>query len=712
MLHCVFQEKSMRFSIVHELKPLNNISPGRIRMRGTGPLGLDGAAAIQEALASFPGITQIKVNPRLGSVLFFYGDEHARALVLAFFARLENDARILPTAEDLAALRKSSPVNAFMPLLSYLFVRPLLPPWLRAGLAVYGALPYLWQGLRALMRRKLTVEVLDAAGIAASLAMKDFSTISMLTLLLGFGETLETWTRRKSLASLAESLALNVANVWVLIDGKEHLVPLAQVHEGDLVVVLAGNAIPVDGVVHEGQGMVNQSSMTGESAGVARTVGCSVYAGTVLETGRLVISARHVGDETRLTQVLSFIEESESLKAGIQGKFERMADLAVPFTFLLSGLVLLITRNFVRAASVLLVDYTCALKLSTPLAVLCAMHEAAGLGVVIKGGRFLEALHEVDTLVLDKTGTLTQAIPKVVEVIPAPGFARDEVLRTMACLEEHFPHPVARAVVRRAEEENLHHEEEHAHVQYVVAHGVASELNGQKLCVGSRHFVEQDEGVDLSPLVEAIGYHTALGRSLLFMGQNKRLAGLVAIEDPVRPEAADVIQKMRELGFRRIVMLTGDDDRTARALAAKVGIGEFMAEALPQDKAQVVQELTAKGAKVLMVGDGISDAPALSAAHVGVSMCDGTDLAREVANVQLSRPTLEGLVQARILSQRTIRRIHRNFVTTMVANTAFLLGGLLMILGPGTSALLHNLTTLAVSLNAMRPHFPGKQDDA
>ena len=618
------------------------------------------------------------------------------ALTLLVGAAASYDSLDIPQGPDEGEL---TPVQGLMPLFRYIFVRPLLPFALRIVTAVAAAVPFLCKGVGALLHGRLSVDVLDAAAIGASLVMRDFRTVSMLTVLLGLGETLEYWTRRRSMATLTESLALNVENVWLLVDGTEVSVPLSQVREGDLVVVRDGGSIPVEA-------MVNQSSMTGEPLGVRRTPGATVYAGTAVEEGRLVIRAKSVGDGTRLRQVVRFIEESEALKAGIQGKYERLADMAVPFTFGLFGLVWLLTRNFRRASAVLLVDYSCALKLATPLAVLAAMREGARHGMAIKGGRYLEALSEADTVVFDKTGTLTQASPAVAGVFPAPGFQRDEVLRVMACLEEHFPHPVARAVVRQAAQEGLQHEEEHARVDYVVAHGVASTLHNKKIRVGSRHYVEHDEGVDLSPLREEMERQSAMGRSLLFMSEDDRVAGMVAIEDPLRPEAPRVVQCLQDLGVKRVLMLTGDDERTARAVAASVGIKEFRAQVLTADKARIVQELTAQGCKVLMVGDGINDAPALSASHVGVAMSDGTDLAREVANVLLTHPSLEGLVSARLLGQRTLQRIRYNFAATMTLTSLFLLGGMFMVLGPGLSALLHNLTTLGVALNAMRPHLP------
>ncbi|MBB5142215.1 heavy metal translocating P-type ATPase [Desulfovibrio intestinalis] len=700
----------MRFYIVHELRGLTTPDSGRMRVRASGPLGMAQAEALAGALATLPGISEVSVNPRLGSLLFFFENEDSRETALTLFVGAGGDDGPLAELGDDPTPQpgEATLTEGLMPVFQYIFVRPLLPMALRVVNSVVSAVPFLFKGVRAVLRGALNVDVLDAAAIGASLVMRDFRTVSLLTLLLGLGETLEYWTRRRSMATLTESLALNVENVWLLAEGTEISVPLAQVKEGDLVVVRDGGSIPVDGVVEDGCAVVNQSSMTGEPLGVKRTTGASVFAGTVVEEGRLVIRARHVGDGTRLRQVVKFIEESESLKAGIQGKYERLADMAVPFTFGLAALVWLLTRDFRRAASVLLVDYSCALKLATPLAVLASMREGARHGMAIKGGRYLEALNEADTVVFDKTGTLTQASPEVVEVFPAPGFDRTEVLRVMACLEEHFPHPVARAVVRKADEEGLQHAEEHAHVEYVVAHGVASSLYGKKMRVGSRHYIEHDEGVDLSALAEAIEEQTSMGRSLLFMSEDGKVAGMVSIEDPMRSEAPRVVEELRGLGFNRILMLTGDDERTARAVAARVGINEYRSQVLPTDKARIIQELTEQGCKVLMVGDGINDAPALSASHVGVAMSDGTDLAREVANVLLTHPNLEGLVNARLLGRRTLRRIHFNFVATLTLNSAFLLGGLFMFMGPGVSALLHNVTTLGVALNAMRPNLPRK----
>ncbi|MSS27296.1 heavy metal translocating P-type ATPase [Desulfovibrio sp. PG-178-WT-4] len=703
----------MSFFIIHELQGLNGTATGRMRVRADRPLPPPPAADLTRNLEELPGISDVRVNPRVGSVLFFYADRESRLSALRLLT-VRDEAPAPDTPDNISdLLPEEPPAGGVLPLIRFFVIRPFLPRIWRVITSVAAAAPFLLKGVASLLRGRLSVDVLDAAAITASILMRDFRTVSVLTLLLGLGETLEYWTRRRSLDSLTESLALNVDSVWLLgEDGTEVSVPLSQVQKDDLVVVRDGGSIPVDGIVEDGCAVVNQSSMTGEPLGVPRAKGASVFAGTVVEEGRLVIRVSHVGDGTRLRQVVTFIEQSEALKAGIQGKTERLADLAVPFTFGLAALVWLITRNPMRAASVLLVDYSCALKLATPLAVLASMREGAGHGMVIKGGRYLEALCEADTLVFDKTGTLTNASPKVVEVIPAEGQQRDEVLRVMACLEEHFPHPVARAVVRKAQEENLQHEEEHAQVEYVVAHGVASSLHGKKLRVGSRHYIEHDEGVDVSPLEADIVRQAALGRSLLYLSEDGKLAGILAIEDPLRPEAAEVVETLRGMGFKRVLMLTGDDERTTRAVAASAGITEFRAQVLPADKARVVQELTDSGCKVLMVGDGINDAPALSASHVGVAMIDGTDLAREVANVLLTRPSLGGLIEARRLACGTLRRIHTNFAVTLTLNSLFLAGGLFMVLQPGLSALLHNLTTLGVSLNAMRPHLPAPEAPA
>lgn len=692
----------MVFVLVHEV-------PGRARFRAASGFSLRLARSLAEGLDALEGIEGVRVNPRTGSVLVLYAGLGARAAVcrlLAAFA-VGPAAQGTPPAVPEGRLPAEARGPAWGPLLRYVFVRPFMPFLVRTATAVASAVPFLQKGVTSLLRGRLNVDVLDAAAIGLSLLRRDFKTARLLTLLLGFGEALESWTRKKSLDSLAQSLALEVDTVWVRREGREVAVALGELEEGDLVVVRAGSAIPVDGVVAAGEASVNQASMTGEPLGVRRSAGASVFAGTVVEEGEIAIRPTGVGDGTRLRQIVRFIESSETLKAGVQGRAERLADSVVPFSFLLAGLVWLVTRNPARAAAVLLVDYSCALKLATPLAILAAMKEGAGQGVLVKGGRFLEGLACADTVVFDKTGTLTESRPRVVEVVPGEGYARDDVLRLAACLEEHFPHPVARAVVRAAEVENLRHLEEHTEVEYVVAHGIASRLHGKRVLLGSRHYVHHDEGVDVEPMRGDIERLGRAGHSVLYLAVDGRLAGLVAIEDPPRPEAAPVVAALRGRGLH-VVMLTGDDARTAGAVAARLGIEDYRAQVLPVDKAAVIRELQARGRTVLMVGDGINDSPALSAADVGVALRDGADLAREVADVVLVDCRLDRLLTARDLGRETLRRIHVDFGLTMALNTLYLAGGLGGLLGPGLSAVLHNLTTLGVSLNAMRPML-GKQ---
>ncbi len=678
------------FVVVHEL-------PGRIRFRSDKPFGRDIALRLAEGLDALPGIEGVRVNPRTGSVLLLYAFPEALGAARRLLA--QNPLSLPRVMEPETSGRNSRP--SFAPLLRYFLLRPLLPMPLRMFAVLRRGLPFLFKGAASLLHGRLNVEVLDATAIGASLIMRDFNTVGLLTLLLAFGESLEEWTRKKSLTSLAERLALTVNTIWVRRGGQELQIPLEHLADGDLVVVRAGSAIPVDGRVMEGEASVNQASMTGEALGVLRAPGSFVFAGTVVEEGWIAVEPTGVGRQTRFHQIVRFIDESEARKAGIQGKMERLADAVVPFSFLLAGLVLLVTRNPMRAAGVLMVDYSCALKLATPLAILAAIREGAGRGVLVKGGRFLEVLAQADAVVFDKTGTLTESRPHVREVVPAPGRTREEVLRLAACLEEHFPHPVARAVVRRAEEENLHHQEEHADVKYVVAHGIASELRGQRV------FIEQDEGISVESMLPEVARLAEAGQSVLYLAINNDIAGLIGVEDPLRRESPEIIRSLREHGARRIVMLTGDDERSAAAVARRLGIDEYRAQVLPTDKAEIVKSLKDEGFRVLMIGDGINDSPALSAADAGVTLRDGADLAREVADVVLTRGGLGEIITAMELGRRTMDRVRFNFGAAVGLNTLYLAGSLFGLLPPGGSAVLHNLTTLGVCVNAMRPVFGG-----
>ena len=576
---------------------------------------------------------------------------------------------------------------------------------LNAANALLASVPFVLSGVKSLLRGRFDVAVLDGAALLVSFLRRDFRTAGLLIVLLGLGEMLESYTRKKSMASLADELALRVDSVWVRRGDGNVKIALRDVTKEDVVVVHAGNAIPVDGIVVDGDGSVNQASMTGEPLPVHRMKGGTVFAGTVLEDGELMIRPTGVGDGTRLQQIVRFIENSEAAKAGIEGKALKWADRIVPYHFLLAGLVWLVTRDFARMASVLMVDFSCALRLATPLAILTAMRTGTQRGVVVKGGKYLEALAEVDTVVFDKTGTLTASAPKLSDVVSLDDrHDSDDLLRLAACLEEHFPHPVGRAVVHAAEAKGLAHtiEAHDAKIDYVVAHGIASAVEGERVLLGSRHFVEEDEGISVAVAHEAAERLAREGKSILYLAVGGRLAGLLGIEDPIRAEAKAVIAALHERGVKEVWMLTGDDERTARVVAETLGIDHYRAGILPADKAAVVTALKEKGAKVLMVGDGVNDSPALSASHVGVTLRDGADIAQEVADVVLSENTLAGLPVAMDLGKAAMARIRQNFVASVGLNGVFLAGGLTGTLMPAAGALLHNGTTIGVCLNAMR----------
>lgn len=627
-----------------------------------------------------------------------------------FLERVPGRGRSGGNAGASGALRTVAPEREegtldFAPLTRFLFLRPLLPVGLNAANALLASVPFVLSGVKSLLRGRFDVAVLDGAALLVSFLRRDFRTAGLLIVLLGLGEMLESYTRKKSMASLADELALRVDSVWVRRGDGNVKVALRDVTKEDVVVVHAGNAIPVDGIVVDGDGSVNQASMTGEPLPVHRMKGGTVFAGTVLEDGELMIRPTGVGDGTRLQQIVRFIENSEAAKAGIEGKALKWADRIVPYHFLLAGLVWLVTRDFARMASVLMVDFSCALRLATPLAILTAMRTGTQRGVVVKGGKYLEALAEVDTVVFDKTGTLTASAPKLADVVTLDeAHDADDLLRLAACLEEHFPHPVGRAVVHAAEAKGLAHtiEAHDAKIDYVVAHGIASSVEGERVVLGSRHFVEEDEGISVEVGHEAAERLAREGKSILYLAVGGRLAGLLGIEDPIREEAKSVIAALHERGVKEVWMLTGDDERTARVVAEKLGIDHYRAGILPADKAAVVTALKEKGAKVLMVGDGVNDSPALSASHVGVTLRDGADIAQEVADVVLTENTLEGLPVAMDLGKAAMARIRQNFVASVGLNGLFLAGGLTGTLMPAAGALLHNGTTIGVCLNAMR----------
>ncbi len=693
------------FCLVHEIK--GNI--GRLRVRTQAPLSKKTVKRILHALEDIQDLEDINVNARTGSILLFYTSITARNHFFSLLRIVDTELSTTPAVRIISYAvslpKKTHKFPLLWPIVKYGVMRLFMPPWLRVLFSIKSAWPFLKQGLISLFRGDINVELLDATAITISFLRRDLRTVSLLTFLLGLGEALEEWTKHSSRASLAQSLALDVDTVWVRREHGDERIAFSELSLDDAVIIRTGSVIVVDGVVIDGEALVNQASMTGEAQAVVRRAGASVFAGTVVEEGSIVVRPTSMGKETRLQNIVNFIEESQALKANIEGRSMRLANAAVPFTFGLAALVWLVTRDPIRASSVLLVDFSCALRLATPLAILAAMREGASRGVLIKGGVFLEAMATADTVIFDKTGTLTEARPQVAEVIACEGNTTKEVLRLAACMEEHFPHPVARAITRKAEEENLKHAEEHGEVEYIVAHGIASQLFGDRVLLGSRHYICDDENVDISSLKEEEDRLIACGYSLLYLAKAGKIAGLIAISDSLRQEAKSVIEELRFSGIARIVMLTGDDSKAAANMAKNLGITEYYSGILPVDKARIVQELQAEGARVIMVGDGVNDAPALSIADVGVSLRDGTDLAKEVADVVLLESDLHSLLVARRLGIGTMRRIQGNFVSNIGLNAVFLFLGLFGVISPIFSAVLHNITTLGVTLNATRPHL-------
>lgn len=678
-------------------------SEGRMRLRPIDRTavyrGIEHSAAVfkKELTALFPGAA-ITVSARTGSVLI----ESAET----------TDSLATPplgeTREE-SAEGQSAPACCRNPIPDKIRSWLFYPRFFVFAVAVIRSIPYILSGLRSLLRGTLGLDVLDAAALTVCLLRGDLKSLSSITFFFALGEFLADWTRKKSRASLEESLAFKIDRVWVREGDLERQIPFADLKKGDHVVTRAGYALPVDGTVVEGHGMVNQASMTGEPMPVHRTVGATVYAGTVLEEGELCIRATKVGSDTRINAILRAIEESESVKATIQGRYERMADAIVPYSFLLAGLVFLVTRNLARAGSVLLVDYSCAIRLATPLAIFTAMREAADRGVLIKGGKYMEAIAEADVVVFDKTGTLTRAKPVLVGVISYGDWSRKDVLRLAACLEEHFAHPVGQAVVRASEAEGLKHREEHATVEYVVAHGIASHWREKRVLVGSGHFVLEDEGVSLNGQQKrAIARESAKGLSILYLSIGGELAGLLLIEDEIRDDAAAIVRALYVDGISRVIMLTGDGELTAAGIAKRAGIDEYRSQMLPEDKAAFINQLKKEGHRVVMVGDGINDSPALSASHVGIAMAGGADMAREVADIVLVNEELEGLLLARAISRRALRRVKTSFLQSVFLNSVFLVGGLLGFLQPGLSAFLHNATTAGLAVSSIHPMDMGE----
>ena len=577
-----------------------------------------------------------------------------------------------------------------------------LPAPIRTAYTAVVSVKYIWKGIRTIAKGKIEVPVLDATAIGVSMLRGDYGTASSVMFLLGVGELLEEWTHKKSVGDLARSMSLNVGKVWLKKDGQEILVPSEKIVSGDEVVVHMGNLVPFDGEVSDGEGMVNQASLTGESVPVRRMLGSVVYAGTVLEEGELTILVKQTGGSSRYEKITAMIEESEKLKSGLESKAEHLADRLVPYSLGGTVLTYLLTGNTTKALSILMVDFSCALKLAMPISVLSAIREANQHKITVKGGKFLEAVADADTIVFDKTGTLTKAQPTVAEVVSfSETKSPDELLRIAACLEEHFPHSMAKAVVDAAKEKHLDHEEMHSKVEYIVAHGISTTIEGKKAVIGSYHFVFEDENSAIPDGMEEKFRHLSAEYSHLYLAIEGVLAAVICIEDPLRPEAAEIVRQLKKAGLKKIVMMTGDSERTAKAIAKKVGVDEYYAEVLPEDKANFVEKEKAEGRKVIMIGDGINDSPALSAADVGIAISEGAEIAREIADITVAADDLAEILVLRMLSNRLMKRIHKNYRFIVTFNAGLILLGVGGILQPTTSALLHNTSTLYIGLKSM-----------
>mgnify|MGYP001751360754 CR=1 FL=1 len=691
----------MKCTILHEGKGRMRVHVEKVRMT------LHRADVLEAYLNHHDAIVHAAVYERTGDVVITYtGRRSAAIAVLAGYKFDVAEYDALVTSADSRRLNREYQDKMFDLVAGRCLRKLFLPAPLDAAYTAFRSIRFLWKGVRCVLSRRLEVEVLDALSIGVSLLRGDFGTAGSVMFLLNLGSLLEEWTRKKSLDDLARSMALNVDKVWVRSQGTEVLVPLTKVRSGDEVVVRSGNMIPLDGTVLEGEAMVNQAALTGEAMPVRKTEGSTLYAGTVVEEGECVFIAKAEGGSNRYDKIVAMIEESEKLKSSTENRALVLADKLVPWCLGATVATYLLTRNATRAISCLMVDFSCALKLSMPLAVLSAMRECGSYHITVKGGKYLEALSQADTIVFDKTGTLTRATPQVVEVVPFSGCNEREVLQLAACLEEHFPHSMANAVVRAAKERGISHEEMHSEVEYIVAHGIASRVGGQRVVIGSHHFVFEDEKCTI-PTAEQQKFDALKpAYSHLYMAASGQLVGVICISDPLRPEAAAVLNGLRALGIRNTVMMTGDSERTAAAIAKQVGVDRFFAEVLPEDKANFVQQAKAEGHTVVMIGDGINDSPALSAADIGIAINSGAAIAREIADVTIKADSLEELVALKAIANSLQKRVHANYRFVLTFNSALIALGALGILQPASSAMLHNLSTIGISLKSMTNLLP------
>lgn len=687
----------MKFVVKHEIK-------GRIRVHFCQKrMTFEEADTLQYYLNSQEMITSSKVQERTQDATICYtGDRASVIALLRSFHYEKVDVPDVYRQNSGRATNREYWDKLVTKVVVHYGNKLFLPMPVRTVITGVKSIKYIYQGIHTLLQRRIEVPVLDATAIGVSMFRGDISTAGSVMFLLGIGEILEEWTHKKSVDDLARSMSLNISRVWLCNDGQEMLVPTTEVRAGDLVRVHMGNMIPFDGAVADGEAMVNQASLTGESEPVRKYKESTVYAGTVVEEGELTIHVKETNGSSKFDKIVTMIEESEKLKSGLESKAEHLADRLVPYTLLGTGITYLLTRNVTKAISVLMVDFSCALKLAMPISVLSAIREASNYHVTVKGGRYLEAMAEADTIVFDKTGTLTKAQPTVKQVVSFNGMSENELLRIAACLEEHFPHSMAKAVVQAAVERRLVHEELHSKVEYIVAHGISSKINDKKVVIGSYHFVFEDEKCAVPDGMMEAFEKLPSECSHLFMAIDYELAAVICIEDPLREEAANVIRELKEAGISKVVMMTGDSDRTAKAIASRVGVDEYYSEVLPEDKASFVEAEKKAGRKVIMIGDGINDSPALSAADIGIAISDGAEIAREIADITVGADSLNELVTLKLISNGLMKRIHKNYRFIVSFNTGLILLGVAGILQPATSALLHNTSTLMIGLKSMQ----------
>ena len=694
----------MKCKIIHELR-------GRLRVHlECARMSLDEADVLEYYMRSVDGVDEVKVYDRTRDAVICYRAERAAVInALAAFSFPAAEAMQLVPEHTTRELNREFEDKLAMAVLRRTASKLFLPVPVTTAIAIVRSLKYIHEGLKALLHGRLSVAVLDATAVSVSMLRGDFSTASSVVFMLSLGEILEEWTHKKSVADLAGAMSINIDKAWLRTGETETLVPVGDIRPGDEIVIRTGCMIPLDGKVIEGEAMVNQASMTGESMPVAKRPGSYVYAGTVAEEGECVVCVEKASGGGRYDRIVKMIEESEKLKSTAEDKASRLADRLVPYTLGGTVLTYLVTRNVTKTLAVLMVDFSCALKLSMPIAVLSAMRESSGHNVSVKGGRFLEAVAAANTIVFDKTGTLTYATPTVAQVVPFGGREESEMLRLAACLEEHYPHSIANAVVEEAKRRGLSHEEYHSQVQYVVAHGISSMVEGKKAIIGSAHFVFEDEGCRI-PEGEEEKFSTLPAEySHLYLCIAGELAAVVCIHDPLRREAKAAVRALHDCGIDKVVMMTGDSRRTAEAVAAEVGVDEVFAEVLPEDKAAYIRSEKAAGRKVIMIGDGVNDSPALSEADAGIAIATGAAIAREIADITISSEDLFELVTLRRLSEALMDRIHRNYRFIVSFNCSLIALGVAGILPPATSALLHNLSTLAVSMKSMTNLLPEEE---